>query len=150
MIPTFSSIRNHTQRPRRILLAEDDDEFRGFLADVLRDDGHEVVEVGDGRLLLQRIAVAVTDGDNLEGIDLVLSDVRMPHADAFEVVSGIRRAKIDVPVLLMTAFGDQNTHEQARQLGVLCVFDKPFDVDDLRTIVCNVPLAYIDATSTNQ
>ena len=122
-------------RPYRILLAEDDEAFRGLLADVLRGDGYEVEEASDGRVLLDTIAGALTAYESLEGIDLILSDIRMPQFNALEVLSGMRGACVNVPVVLMTAFGDDRTHERARQLGVACVLDKPFDVDDLRAAV---------------
>jgi two-component system, response regulator, stage 0 sporulation protein F len=147
MKPSFAQARSLTPQPKRILLAEDDDEFRGYLADVLRDDGYEVLEVSDGQKLIERVAGALSDGSSLEGIDLVLSDIRMPHCDALEVVKGIRSARIEVPILLMTGFGDRRTHERAQKLGVLGVLDKPFDVDDLRTVICNVVFGPIVANA---
>jgi CheY-like chemotaxis protein len=143
MKPSFAVARSLTEHPKRILLAEDDDAFRTFLGDVLRADGHEVIEVGDGQLLLEWVAGALSDGNDLKGIDLILSDIRMPHFNALEVVTAMRNARIDVPILLMTAFGDGRTHDQAQLLGVLGVLDKPFEVDDLRTVVCNVLFGHV-------
>ena len=143
MKPSFATARSLSERPKTILLAEDDDAFRGFLAHVLRGDGHEVIEVSDGKLLIERVAGALSEGTNLEGIDLVLSDIRMPHFDALEVVKAMHSAMIEVPIVLMTAFGDSQTHERARLLGVLGVLDKPFEVDNLRTVVCNVLFGHL-------
>jgi len=39
---------------------------------------------------------------------------------------------------VITAFGDKETHAEARRIGVAAVFDKPFDLDDFRTAVCNL------------
>jgi len=55
----------------------------------------------------------------------------------------MRSARIEVPIRLMTAFGDGRTHDQAKLLGVLGVLDKLFKVDDLRTVVCNVLIGHI-------
>jgi two-component system, response regulator, stage 0 sporulation protein F len=138
MKPSFALARSIAPIPMRILLAEDDAEFRSFVAEVLRDDGYEVETVSDGRALVERIAQAMSDGDELHGIDLILSDIRMPHCNALEVVKGIRDARLVVPVLLMTGFGDRTTEERARRLGAIGVLNKPFEIDDLRTVVCNV------------
>jgi DNA-binding NtrC family response regulator len=67
----------------------------------------------------------------------------MPHFNALEVVTAMRSARIKIPILLMTAFADGRTHDQAQLLGVLGVLDKPFEVDDLRTVVCNVLFGHI-------
>jgi two-component system, response regulator, stage 0 sporulation protein F len=138
MKPSFALARSFAPTPMRILLAEDDAEFRSFLAEVLRDDGYVVEAVGDGGELVERIAQAISDGDELHGIDLILSDIRMPHCNALEILKGIRDARLVVPVLLMTGFGDRTTEERAKLLGAIGVLNKPFDIDDLRTVVCNV------------
>src|SRR5512133_3831991 len=147
MKPSFASARSLTERPKRILLAEDDDAFRLLLADVLRADGHDVIEVCDGQHLLDKIAGALSDGNALEGIELILSDIRMPHFNALEVIAAMRSARIDVPIVLMTAFGDERTHDQAQLLGVFGVLDKPFEFDDLRTVVCNVLFGHINGVT---
>lgn len=124
-----------TERPKRILLAEDDAAFRSFLADVLKAEGHVVIEVCDGQQLLEKVASAVADDSQSKGVDLILSDVRMPRFDALEVAASLRSAEIELPILLMTAFGDRELHQEARQLGVLSVLNKPFEVNALRTAV---------------
>ena len=51
--------------------------------------------------------------------------------------SEFRKANWQTPVILMTAFGDDSTRRRAEALGAI-LFDKPFDVDDLRTIALNL------------
>jgi len=118
----------------RLLLAEDDFELRELLACVLREDGHEVVEARDGNELwelLSREAAA----DSAAPFSLVVSDVRMPGLTAFDVLSKLQRELTEIPVILITAFGDQTTHLRALRLGACRVFDKPFDCDKLREAV---------------
>jgi CheY-like chemotaxis protein len=119
----------------RILLAEDDEEFRSLVAAVLRADGYEVVEVADGFDLLQHIALSLIDGGLVEPVNLVVSDIRMPGWSGLEVLASARTAGFDVPFILITAFGDPETHAQARRLDAVAVLDKPFDLDDLRDLV---------------
>jgi DNA-binding response OmpR family regulator len=134
MTPVCGAVFEH----KRILLAEDDHEFRCLLADTLSNDGYAIEAVGDGKVLLDRIMGAASNGGSLCGIDLILSDIRLSNCDAFEIMKGMRDANIAVPILLMTAFGDQRTHERAAQLGALGVMDKPFELDDLRMVVWHV------------
>ena len=123
-------------RSLRVLLAEDDDTMRHLLATLLRRDGHEVVEVCDGRELAARI------GDGPEGAhayDLIISDVLMPGANGISVLSHLAGDPLSPPVVVMTAFGDQEVHDWARSIGAIATFHKPFDSDDLRTLIFNLP-----------
>ncbi len=70
-------------------------------------------------------------------IDLIVSDVRMPICSGLEIVRAIRDSGWTVPVILMTAFGDDETRDRAAQLNAV-LFDKPFDLDDLRTAVLSL------------
>jgi CheY-like chemotaxis protein len=121
------------RQPKRVMVAEDDPEMRRLVADTLRKDGYEVVEVPDGG----RMLVRVTDEcfrSSMHTIDLIVSDVRMPVCSGLEIVRAIRDSGWTVPVILMTAFGDDETRDRATGMNAL-LFDKPFDLDDLRSAV---------------
>ena len=64
--------------PRRLLVAEDDREFRGLLTAALRSDGYEIVEVATGFELLDALMTSSNSNANGRSFDLVISDVRMP------------------------------------------------------------------------
>ena len=112
----------------RLLVAEDDREMRRLLVESLRRDGHEIESVGSGLALLAH----VRDG---RSYDLVVSDVRMPGRTGLEVLADARARGWPSPVLLITAFGDDTTLDEAARLGAIALFSKPFDMDDLRTAV---------------
>ena len=135
-----SRMRSGAQSSARVLLAEDDVDMRDLVAAKLRLDGHDVISVPDGGRLLVRIANAYigqrTD-DAHEAFDLVVSDVRMPVCSGLAILEGLRRAHWTLPVILMTAFGDDATRARAAKLDAV-LFDKPFDVDDLRTAVLHL------------
>jgi len=116
----------------RVLLAEDDSELRALIAQALRGDGYQVLEVADGAALVDRLAEAVSADGSLDGFDLVVSDIRMPGFTAIDVLSAMRPFLARTPVVLITAFGDARTHERAKKLGASAVIDKPFDLDELR------------------
>ena len=122
------------RHPRHVLLAEDDPEMRELMAWALRRDGYEVQEVGDGNEVLQ--VLGLVEGED-GGPDLLVSDVRMPGLSGLEVLERLRRSRDDLPVILVTAFGDLETHAKAQRLGAE-VLDKPFDLDDLRKRVFDV------------
>ncbi len=117
----------------RILVAEDQSEMRRLLASVLRRDGFEVVEAASGVQLLDQLT-AVREGTDL-GFDLLVSDVRMPGLSGLETIERARATRALPPLIVITAFGDEETHQRAHRLGAVAIFDKPFDIDDLRTAV---------------
>jgi DNA-binding NtrC family response regulator len=131
----FAPIGTDQAAAARVLLAEDDPEFRSLLADLLREDGHEVIEAEDGTALLDRLAEALASARGLDSYDLVVTDLRMPGYTAFDVMLGMRRTMADTPFIVITAFGDVTTYRQAEQLGAIAVLDKPLDLDELRSVV---------------
>ncbi|WP_437764600.1 response regulator [Sorangium sp. So ce281] len=120
--------------PIRVLLAEDDRELRLLLATALRRDGYEVLEAHDAKHLLELMGEALVSGNGAP-VDVVVSDIRMPGASGLDLLAGLRRDDWTTPVVLITAFGDPETHAEAYRLGADAVLDKPLDVDDLRLVV---------------
>ncbi|MGA7124622.1 MAG: response regulator [Polyangiaceae bacterium] len=115
-------------------MAEDDEEMRSAVVETLRNDGYEVSEVTDGGRLLVALAQEYPHEEGKDLIDLLISDVRMPVCTGVQILEQMRAASSLLPVILMTAFGDEGTRRQARLLGSV-LFNKPFDIDDLRTAV---------------
>jgi len=118
--------------PPRILVAEDDPEMLEILIEVLRSDGYEVQGANDGG----RMLVQLTKGPkhHYNDVDLIISDINMPVVSGIQMVETLRVAHCDVPIILMTGFGDARTRMHAEALGAV-LFDKPFGLDDLRSVV---------------
>jgi DNA-binding response OmpR family regulator len=114
-----------------LLLAEDDDGLRPLLAERFRAEGFEVIEAEDGAAVVEYLAESIVQKRRHPGFDLIVSDIRLPGLNALDVLRGARGALEATPVILITAFGDQRTHDRALLLGASAVFDKPLDVDDL-------------------
>jgi DNA-binding NtrC family response regulator len=123
---------------RQVAIAEDDDELRSLLATMLRRAGYGVREFSSGSQLLKSLSVgdktAALVADAALGIDLVISDIRMPGASGLDVLAKLHSTNQPVPVVLMTAFGDHSTHEQALQMGAAALIDKPFELDELLSL----------------
>lgn len=127
--------RNALRRERspRILLADDDAAFRALVATRLRREGYEVTLAASGDELLEMLASAVPAGLGGALFDLIVSDIRMPGRGGLEILAQMPRWAPHV--ILMTAFGSDKVHAQAKRLGAIAILDKPFDLDDLlRTV----------------
>lgn len=120
--------------PTRVLVADDDDEMRALLAQTLRDDGYEVVESDNGARALLALSLD-RNGEGPRGVDLVVTDLRMPGATGLEILVGLRALDWPVPVVLITAFLDEEVEAAARRLGVAAVLSKPFSLTELREAV---------------
>ena len=118
----------------RVLLAEDDQDFRVLLATVLRAAGFEVLEAGNGAELFDYVAFGLMGGQAKRSFDIIVSDIEMPGYSGLEVLNGIRDACVTIPVILITAFGDPDKHQAAERLGAT-LLDKPFDLADLEQAV---------------
>lgn len=110
-------------------------EMRRLVVEALRADGYEVHEATDGGRLLVNVMTQYAGGD--ADLDLIVSDIRMPVCTGLDIVEQLRKTRWNVPVILMTAFGDAGTRARAEALGAV-LFDKPFAIDDLRTAVWNM------------
>ena len=105
--------------------------MRTLLAWWLRKDGFEVTECDHGIDLINRIDPIGTPTES-EKFDLIISDIRMPGITGLEVLEDVRHCGTECPpVILLTAFGDKETHQQAHRLGAAAMFDKPFDFHEL-------------------
>ena len=109
-----------------LLIVEDDQEMRSLLCDELWDLGWRIVEARDGDEALERI------GDCMPHV--IVSDLRMP-AGGLDYVARLRTLAPTAPIVLMTAFGDARTREQALQCGVAAFLDKPVRMADLKATI---------------
>lgn len=116
--------------PPRILLAEDDFEMRKLLAWSLGKNGYEVVECQDGYSLMKNLGFL----DNTElsnNFALIISDIRMPGLTGLEVMQNTMSFVDFPPMILITAFPNEEVIERAKQLGAAAILAKPFDFDEL-------------------
>ena len=109
--------------PRRVLIAEDEALIRLDLAEMLREEGYDVVgEAGDGQ-------EAVELAEQLQP-DLVIMDVKMPRRDGIDAAAEIASKRI-APIVVLTAFSQRDLVERARDAGAMAYLVKPFSITDL-------------------
>jgi len=123
------------QRPKSVLLAEDDADLRGLLAETLRADGLVVVECPNGLLLVETIVSRLEAGK--PPFDLVVSDVRMPGVSGLSVLEALSDwdELRSLPMVLITAFGDRRLREFTRDSGAVWLLEKPFEMAALMDVV---------------
>src|SRR5690349_11318052 len=112
-----------TRTAHRVLIAEDEALIRLDLAEMLREEGYEVVgQAGDGQ-------EAVDLAESLKP-DLVIMDVKMPRRDGIDAASEIAGKRI-APIVILTAFSQRELVERARDAGAMAYLVKPFNINDL-------------------
>ncbi len=109
----------------RILIAEDDDNVRAFVARALAHAGHEVVEAEDGGLASEVML-------EQEGrFDLLLSDIKMPVMDGIGLALTVAASWPEVTIMLMTGFADQRERAHGLDSLIYDVIPKPFSLQVL-------------------
>ncbi|HZV46540.1 MAG TPA: sigma-54 dependent transcriptional regulator [Thermodesulfovibrionales bacterium] len=111
----------------KILIVEDEKSMREVLKILLEGEGYEVMTASDG---LEGIAHLDKDI-----FDLVVTDVKMPKVDGFEVLKRIKEISPDTIVIMITAFGTKESGIEAMKLGAYDYISKPFNIDEIRLIV---------------
>jgi two-component system response regulator AtoC len=110
-------MKNLAKRVGRILVVDDEEGVRTFVAEALERSGHEVIQVADGAAALRAARE--------EPFDVVLTDLRMPEMDGMTVVRALRTEQPDVEVIVLTAFADVGTAVEAMKLGAFDYLQKP-------------------------
>src|SRR3954449_7630741 len=109
--------------PRRVVIAEDEALIRMDLAEMLAEEGYDVVgQAADG-------ARAIELAEE-QRPDLVILDVKMPVLDGIAAAERIARDRI-APVVMLTAFSQRDLVERARDAGAMAYLVKPFSQTDL-------------------
>lgn len=107
----------------RILVAEDDKGTRRLMQDTLADAGYEPVLAADGQEAADLLA--------RKHVDLMVLDVMMPRLDGFALLSGLRQAGSQLPVLVLTAKEAMADKRQGLRLGADDYMTKPADEEEL-------------------
>ncbi len=131
--PQTGEMRGVIAGPARVAVVEDDPEMRALIASTLRCDGYAVVELRGGDAFIAYLGDTLRQAA-LPRVDAIVSDIRMPGLSGMDLLAGLRKVST-IPFILITAFGSPETHAEARSLGATAVLDKPFDMDELRSVV---------------
>jgi len=114
-----------------ILIIEDESSIRRVLCKILKEenDSYNLLEAENGQLGMELIS--------REDIDLVLCDIKMPKMDGIEVLEATRKARPEVPVIMISGHGDLEVAVHSMKLGAFDYISKPPDLNRLLTTVRN-------------
>jgi two-component system response regulator PilR (NtrC family) len=111
----------------KILIVEDEKNMNEVLKILLEGEGYEVISAFDGDEGLDLIKKDI--------YDLVITDIKMPGVDGFEILKTVKDISPDTIVVMITAFGTTESAIEAMKLGAYDYIDKPFKIDEIRLIV---------------
>ena len=124
---TEATAENAGTDPRRQILVADDEPHIGRIIQLkLERAPYDVTLVPDGRTAVEKL-------ESDEPIDLVLLDIMMPYVSGLEVLEKLKQLphRRELPVIILTAKGQDPDREQAMQLGATDLFTKPFSPNKL-------------------
>jgi len=129
MVPSNEEQRLDPEDRRRagILVVEDDAAMRDLLVEELTDSGFRVESASGGRTGVERVRAG--------GIDVVVTDLRMPDLDGFDLLRDIKATEASPHVIMITAFGSIDTAIKAVKLGAYDYITKPFEIEALAIAV---------------
>ncbi|RLQ93489.1 response regulator [Falsibacillus albus] len=111
----------------KILIVDDQFGIRILLNEVLQKEGYQTFQAANG--------VQALDIVTKHSPDLVLLDMKIPGMDGIEILKRMKVIDQDIRVIIMTAYGELDMIQEAKDLGALTHFAKPFDIDDIRSAV---------------
>ncbi|WP_284642876.1 response regulator [Paenibacillus silviterrae] len=115
---------------KHIVIVDDQYSIRLLLKVALEADGHEVFDTAEGHVALKYMEETQ--------VDIALLDLKMPGMDGLELLTCMRHKGIPTPVVMMTAYMESSLIKEAQKLGLLGYMSKPFDIDEMRSIVSSV------------
>jgi len=117
---------------KRVLIADDESNIRQTIGDILAKRGCQCTVCQDGYEAINLI--------EQDEFDLIISDIKMPHRNGYEIYAAAHRQQPGLPVILMTGFGYDPNHSivRASQEGLSSVLFKPFQVEQLLDLIHKV------------
>ena len=125
--PARIKTRKSSRPSASILLVEDDRKVRTLIEKNLLDEGYEVHLASDGIDALMLIAK--------KKFDLIISDIRMPNLDGFQLLEQMNGKKIDIPVVFITGYHSEEVEIKSRDLGAVEYIKKPIQRKQLLEIL---------------
>ncbi|ALC86565.1 MULTISPECIES: response regulator [unclassified Bacillus (in: firmicutes)] len=115
---------------KHILIVDDQLGIRMLLKEVFSQEGYEVSLAANGPEAL--------DIASEESLDGVLLDMKIPGMDGIKILTLLKEKYPNLPVMMMTAYGELNLIQEAKDLGASLYFTKPFDIFEVRDAVNNI------------
>lgn len=111
----------------KLLIVDDEEMMRSLLSKILTREGYQVHSASDGVEALEYLKE--------QDADIIISDMKMPRMDGFELMKQVKADYPDKAVIIMTAFGDTYTVKDALLLGADEYITKPFKSYEISLVV---------------
>ena len=119
---------DETPRSARVLVVEDDPDTRMAIIDLLEHDGHSVIETVNGEQALEVLRTGFVE------VDVIVLDILVPQVNGIEFSETYRQMAVQhAPIIVCSALW--NAKELAERTGAFAVVEKPFDPQDLLSLV---------------
>ena len=109
--------------PKRVLIVDDEENFRHMLSVILKKEGYDVEAASNGEEALQKVT--------LSPYDEVLCDIRMPKMDGLDFLNEAKKAGVNSTIIMMSAYGTVDIAIEAIKLGAYDYISKPFKPDEV-------------------
>jgi len=109
--------------PKRILIVDDEENFRHMLSIILKKENYDVETASNGEEGLGKIT--------LSPFDQILCDIRMPKMDGMEFLREAQKMEVDATIIMMSAYGTIDTAIEAMKMGAYDYISKPFKPDEI-------------------
>lgn len=111
----------------KLLIVDDQFGIRILLNEIFQKEGYKTFQAANGLQALDYV--------KKHSPDLVLLDMKIPGMDGIEILKRMKEIDKDIRVIIMTAYGELDMIQEAKDLGALTHFAKPFDIDVIREAV---------------
>lgn len=115
----------------KVLIVDDDRESRDLLREVLESNGYMVEAVEDSSSARREL-------DGGDKYQVIVADLRMPGESGIDLVRDLRRKNTSHHIVLMSSFISESERQQAAELGVDAMLDKPFRLSELVDLLAKV------------
>ena len=119
-----------TPSGKTILLVEDEEDLRQVLAEALQQEGYAIIEAANGQ---EALKVALQTH-----VDLIITDLMMPRMNGWRLLTALRERGRDVPVIIITAYMNEEGQEVLTSRDITNFLVKPIDLDDMTAMVDDV------------
>jgi two-component system response regulator AtoC len=113
--------------PGRVLVVDDEKAIRWSLGEALRNEGYEVAEAEDGKTGIKSFKD--------DPADIVILDLKLPDKSGLDILKTLKKEDPDLPVIMMTAYGEVDTAVEALKGGAYDFMLKPFQLEKMKVAI---------------
>ena len=135
----MSTTRTKTPRKAKtVLLIDDEAQWLDLIREALADESYKVITANGGEAALKKLQRRTPD--------LILSDVRMPILNGFDLFEKVRSNPkySKIPYVFMSSLDDYDAKRTAREIGADDYLEKPFDTEGIKNVVLNLLVRFKD------